>query len=263
MKLLFALFVSQFFLFLSLHATQITNVSVYNRAQRIDIMLTFSSPYSPLLHQSKEGKKLIFSLDDASLKEPFSKHLDSKLVSNISIVSAGGESKIIIDSLQPLDIQAQKGEDKLSLRLRLLDPAFVDESLKDFTKGASKDLKGANEGFSYTNYALILGALFALVVLLWVLKFYFSSKLSDKNFRVVFARGLDRQNKFMVLEYKDTRYTMIIGSSNLLLESSSILEGKSAQFASYDDTPEGFARSFDASKQRLEELAKFMEERQE
>lgn len=238
-------------------AVNLSDISVYDRHERVDIMLSFDKPYKALLHQSKEDGKMVFTLDGLSLKTPFSKDLDSKLVKQISIVSSGDTTKIVVDALKKLDVEAVKGEDLLSLRIRLLDPAFVEKSFKAFTKEANEPVKVEPE-FNYQNYVLILLVLFALIILLWVLKYYFRTKITDRDFEIHFSRQLDRQNKFMVIEYKHQRYTMIIGSSNLLLESTNTRLERATRKDNtvYADYTDSFAAKFDENKEALERFAR-------
>ncbi|MBK1994190.1 hypothetical protein FSE90_08010 [Campylobacter novaezeelandiae] len=71
-----------------------------------------------------------------------------------------------------------------------------------------------------------------------------------KNFSIIFQKPLDRNNQFMILEYNLKRYVMIIGQSNLLLESTEISDDKIQK----DSNDKNFNSFFEENKRKIQNL---------
>ncbi|MBK1974062.1 hypothetical protein JG677_08405 [Campylobacter sp. TTU-622] len=78
----------------------------------------------------------------------------------------------------------------------------------------------------------------------------YKKNIDIKNFNIIFQKPLDRNNQFMILEYNSKRYVMIIGQSNLLLESSEIPVDKMEK----DLEDKNFNSFFEENKRKIQNL---------
>ncbi len=53
---------------LSLNAAKILSYNIYDRTDRVDVMITFDTPYDGIIKQSITKSKIIIKLQDASIE---------------------------------------------------------------------------------------------------------------------------------------------------------------------------------------------------
>ena len=210
---------------LPLFSAKLVSYNIYDRNDRVDLMLSFDSAYQGKISQKKEGEFALLSFEGLEAKDEL-KSLNSKLVNKIQISSKNNTTHIMFQAKEKLDFGLSSINGKFGLRIRALPeganlPQLSQPIKQETDKEADLMPKPKNiESFDYTNYILAMLVLVLLLVVLWWFK---KTNVNSKNFGgIKFQRNIDRNNQLVVLDYENKRYVMIIGNSNLLLESKEV-----------------------------------------
>ncbi len=242
-------------LVLPLFSAKIIGYNTYIRGDRVDITFSFNAPYESGVSQNKKGNILIITLN-AKLAKEEEKVINSNLVKKIKIFSQGEKTLIVLDLGEKVELKADNVGDKYVLRLRIQkEGTFAQEPLQ--TKKTQIETK-QNE-YDFTTYILVMSILILLLLGLWILKIYLRQKYPlDRNFNLIFQKSLDRHNQLIVFEYGMKRYTMIVGNSNIILESNQISIDENSLKSNFKETKEtkekDFNSYFEENKQRLQNL---------
>lgn len=248
-------FLLLFCMALPLFGAKILDYNIYPRDDRVDLTFSFDTPYDGGINQSKKDNILIITLDAKTSKEE-DQTIDSNIIKKVKIFSQGEKTLIALNLGEKVEIKADSIGDKFGLRLRAQKEGVVSlSSIKQTSMLPEENLQTnkQEDNYDFTNYILVMSALLLLLIGLWVLKIYLRSKYPlDRNFNLIFQRPLDRHNQLIVFEYGTKRYTMVIGNSNLVLETSeAIAEEKSVKINSKE---KDFNSYFEENKQRLQNL---------
>lgn len=248
-----------FFLVLPLFGVELISYNIYDRKDRVDVMLSFDGTYDGNISQKTEKNRTLLTLSNVKYSKKEQKDLSSDLVDKIWINSQNDETYIMFQNKTKVNLSLSSINDKFGVRIRVTgedlnrSSANPSNASASGTRGSSNELKSKDflGGYDFTNYILVLVVLMFLLVGLWWLKRIVGSKGSSdlNNFNVVFQRPLDKNNQFMVLDYKSKRYVMIIGVSNLLLESAEIAEDELQK-----DKEEDFNFLFEENKKKIQDL---------
>ncbi|MBS4406361.1 hypothetical protein [Campylobacter vulpis] len=219
-KICFLLLIS-----LPLFSAKLINYNIYDRNDRVDLMLSFDSAYQGKISQKKEGEFALLSFEGLEAKEEL-KSLSSKLINKIQISSKNNATHIMFQTREKLDFSISVINDKFGLRIRALPEGTNLPSLSQPIKQEASKQGGLMpkpkdiESYDYTNYILVMLVLVLLLIILWWFK---KTNVSSKNFGgIKFQRNIDKNNQLVVLDYENKRYILIVGNSNLLLESKEI-----------------------------------------
>ena len=96
---------------LLLSASKILSYNIYDRTDRVDVMITFDTPYEGKIKQSKSATKIIIKLEDASIESTKTKILSSKFLNSINIVPLANYTKIIAVVPDSISLKASKTSD--------------------------------------------------------------------------------------------------------------------------------------------------------
>lgn len=108
-----------FFISFPIFASNLLTYNVYERDDRVDIMLSFDTPYDGNLIQSGNNKDIKLLLSDLSVDNEINKSLNSPILQNIIILNNDKNStKVELKSNSPISITASKTTDKFGLRIR-------------------------------------------------------------------------------------------------------------------------------------------------
>ncbi|RKO64606.1 hypothetical protein CKA54_04180 [Campylobacter sp. P255] len=236
---------------LPLFGAKILNYNIYPREDRVDITFSFDTPYKEGVSQKKKNDIVIFTLDAKTVKEE-DKVLNSNIIKKIKIFSEGEKTFIALSVGDKIEISADSiGEYGLRLRAQKEGANLTSK------KTAEEKTKEMNmQEYDFTNYILVLSVLILLLVGLWFLKMYLRQKHPlDRNFNLIFQRPLDRHNQLVVFEYGLKRYTMIIGNSNIVLETSqATMKSEEVTKTPPKSKERDFDSYFEENKQRLQNL---------
>ena len=118
MKIFFLLLLPLF-----LFGSKILSYNVYERSSRVDIMLTFDTPYEGKLSKTVKNNMTILKLKDASIEAPKIKNISTSYLHKMTITPINSHTEIILQTAPNVTMNASKTSDAYGLRLR-------------FTKGA-------------------------------------------------------------------------------------------------------------------------------
>jgi len=246
-------FLLLFFLALPLCSVELVGYNVYDRNDRVDLMLSFDNAYNGKISQKKEKNLTLLTFSDLKYSKNELKELNSKLVDKISISSKNNNTYIMLQNKENIHLELSSINDKFGVRIRAVEQANAQAPALNSTQDLMPKPKSTSlEGYDYTNYILVMLVLLILLLGLWWFKrtmIYKNNKLS-KDFTMIFQRFLDKNNQLVVFDHANKRYTMIIGNSNVLLESAELSEEQKYS----EQTEKNFDSFFEENKKRIQTL---------
>lgn len=245
---------------LPLFAAELISYNIYDRNDRVDLMLSFDSAYNGKISQKKEKDLTLLTFTDLKYSKEELKDLNSQLVNKVSISSKSNNTYIILQNKQDISLNISSINDKFGVRIRALekgkDNTLVEQNI--INSNANEELmpkpkSTSLEGYDYTNYILVMLVLMALLIVLWWIKRTMSFRNSgvSRDFRIVFQRFLDKNNQLIVFEYANKRYTMIMGNSNIVLDNIEIPDYEPIKTEQIEKTFDSF---FEENKKRIQSL---------
>ncbi len=262
-KYLFILILLQ----INIFATTLLTYNTYNRSDRVDLMLSFDTPYSGKIFLKQNHNNFAITLTNVDFDKTVTKNLNSNIVQQIQIVPDKNNIKIIINSQKNIGIIASKTTDGFGLRIRAT-PLVQKQSNKTniqkqsilSQKQFSNNLQTDQTIYGNTRYYLVLIILLFLVLVLFFVKkkvakqssgnWLFKSNSGENHIKIVYRKPIDTKNSAVVLEYQNRRYLVITGSSNQLLDKFTS-EGNIQ-----DDNEEDFEQIFAKNREKLDEFLK-------
>lgn len=238
---------------LPLFATKLLEYKIHNEQKdSVNITLSFDSTYNGKIEEERNKEMLRLTLNGVSYAKEELKTINSSLITKMLISPNPKENKTII-ALEVKDdvrLNTQNINDNTGLMIRALDKQAPTGTLS-FRQEPQKSNFGGK--FDYTSYIIIVSILIVLLGILWWLSRGMKGKSQAKQFRVLFQRALDRQNKFVILEFDSKHYIMVVGSSNVLLD---VVEKGSQKPQTEEKKPKSFENFFNENKERLQKLIK-------
>ena len=71
----------------SLYGSKILSYNIYDRTDRVDVMITFDTPYEGTIKQSIAKSKIIIKLENSKIESSKLKQLSSKFLRSLSITN--------------------------------------------------------------------------------------------------------------------------------------------------------------------------------
>jgi hypothetical protein len=242
-----------FLLPLSLFASKILSYNIYDRTDRVDVMLTFDTPYTGRITQSKTPKQIIIKLQDASIESPKIKKLSSEFLKSISLTPANNETQIVASiPSRNVKLLASKTADGYGLRLRFTTSTVLKQQNghkvenENNTFASSLPTKKDDE-MSQSYYIVIAIMIIGILILFYLRKkipqpntkhtqatqnkstnWLFQAnkaqktpaKASDTTAEVSirFQKPLDEHNSVVMLDFGRQSYLVLMGNGNILLD---------------------------------------------
>ena len=223
--------------FIFAHATNLLTYNIYERSDRVDIMLSFDSPYTERIFQKKSDDATILTLKNLNFSDDITKSINSKIVKELKIESLQNSTLITLKSDKKIGIIASKTVDGFGLRIRakltqtpavstLKTPTVSKTTLTD---KKTKRLSGQNGVQIDYRYYLVLFVLFVLMIVLYIVKrkvaggkaldhWLLKPTSAKESATILFQKPIDTKNKIVLLEFANTKYLIVSGNSNLLLD---------------------------------------------
>lgn len=240
-----------------LFASKILSYNIYDRSDRVDLMITFDTPFDGNIKQSTSQNELTIKLDGVSIESIKSKQLGSKFIKSINITPLQGYTQIVASNIMPIKLQASKTSDAYGLRLRFI---------QDSTQNQTEELEGVEaqthktstpiatkSGDEFDNsYFLIIGILLIGIVILFILKRKVSSNLAPQpivpssswlfkdgnepvnmpnttpitnlnlnssDVKMRFQKSINNENSIVMIDYMQQSYLVLMGrGDNILLD---------------------------------------------
>ncbi|CAD7286250.1 hypothetical protein [Campylobacter suis] len=230
------IFVLFFGVILPVFAANLLTYNIYERSDRVDIMLSFDAPYEGNIFQKREKNTTSLILNSLSFEQMVSKDVNSKIFEQLSIEPKQNSLILGLKSQNPIIVNASKTTDGFGLRIRVT-PRSASE-VQNLPQASVSLQTAPNDTGAVVDsrYFIVLGVLFALVVFLYMFKKFITKArknsptkssqnsmnwLFDKNtsdINIIYEKPLDKDNKLMLLSHENRRYLVIVGNSNLLLD---------------------------------------------
>jgi len=249
---------------LNLLATTLLTYNTYDRDDRVDIMLSFDTPYNGKLFLKKIDGGFDITLNNINFNKEVTKNINSPIVNQVHIIPFKKGINIILKTKNDIHIIASKTTDGFGLRLRAKTTV---SSAKPTTVKNKPVGNGLNTlpldktSYGESRYYMVILVLVLLLVILWIIKkrvvrpttsgksWLFKNDINDNEVKIVYRKQIDPKNSVLVLSYMDKKYLILTGSSNQLLD----------KFSSDDTALEGddeFEQMFARNKQKLDEFLK-------
>ncbi len=273
-------YLSLFFLLISyLNASNLLTYNIYERSDRIDLMLSFDAPYEGRIFQKRGENITILTLNDLSYDKLIEKNINSNIMQAISIEPNKDSVVITIKSDKNVAVIASKTVDGFGLRVRAK-PITIKEAQTPLNNTQSTQQEEAQNSLNAvlgqdTNeiidarYLSVVGVLFVMLLfMLWVkrklntqtskIQNNKSSWLFNKTQKnalsqeviVLHKKAIDQQNSVVLLEFDGKKYLVMTGNSNLLLEKFSTDEIKNDN---------DFEKAFEENRKKLDDYLRLQD----
>lgn len=238
---------------LSIYASKILSYNIYDRSDRADVMITFDTPYSGTIKQSKGKNRTIIKLEDATIESTKVKKVNSKYLHSLTITPLQGQTQITAYTPDNVHFIASKTADAYGLRLRFTNKSAQNMTHTSAASGTTTDLSAlpTKRGDEMSrSYYVVVAILIIGIIILFILK----KKITDatqaaprkkqtswlfnapqeqkkpqetnapqadaqnKSLSIRFQKALDQNNSVVMLDFGEYSYLVIVGNGNLLLE---------------------------------------------
>lgn len=245
-------------------AVSLLSYNVYERTDRVDIMLSFDAPYQGQIYSKRENNTTSLILAELSFNETIHKQINSQIINELSISPIKSSISISLSSNEPIVLSASKTTDGFGLRIRATSKQAstqakpVTTAQTQITEQASSTIaQEKDEDFIGWRYMVVIGFLCIMLIGLLVFKKYilnggngsmlskrsaFLDKLELKHgVETIYERALDGQNKVVLLEHNSHQYLVLVGSTNILLD----------RFGKDIDSEDDFSAVFEQNRNRI------------
>ena len=237
-----------------LWGSKILSYNIYDRNDRVDVMLTFDTPYEGVLRQNRQGNTVVVKLEQAFIDEPTVKSVTSKYLSKLTIAPETENIQIIAEVANGVEMQASKTSDSYGLRLRFSNPEVTNPLAQgapvDETSMGGLPTKKGNE-FEQSYYIVIAILVIGIAILFWLKQniakrtaamknepkspwlFDKSTPAEPKNtytpplsvpagenggIHIRFQKSLDATHTVAMLDYGTMSYLVLLGNHTILLD---------------------------------------------
>jgi len=236
-----------------LWGAKVLSYNVYDRNDRVDVMLTFDTPYEGVLRQNRQGDTVIVKLEEAFIEAPKTKNVNSKYLGKLSISPQGDNIQITAQVTNDVAMQASKTSDSYGLRLRFMHPivANTQEVIPPVDETAVEEglpTKSDSE-FEQSYYVVIAILLIGIGILFWLKQniakraetihnepktpWLFSKLTSEPKpspasavktagdaggVHIRFQKTLNPSHTVAMLDYGTMSYLVLLGNNTLLLD---------------------------------------------
>jgi len=264
MKLLSLLFLA----LSSLFSANLLTYNVYERSDRIDVMLSFDSPHEGSISQKNDASSITLSINDLHYDKMVEKSINSAIIQELVIIPDNNSLKVTLKSDKKISVIASKTVDGFGLRIRGSIMQASAQAPINAPVATTNPSSSSVEELLDTRYLLVMGVLILLVgIMLWVRKrmnssvknastnggksWLFNPKTGvSKEVTLLHKRPLDNQNSVVLFEYGDIKYLVMTGNTNVLLEK--------FQHGEVKDNSD-FEKVFEENRRRLDEYLKLQD----
>ncbi|NCO00585.1 MAG: hypothetical protein GW906_01960 [Epsilonproteobacteria bacterium] len=253
-----------FMLPFTLYASKILSYNLYDRSDRVDVMITFDTPYEGVIKQSAQNSKIIIKLEDSTIESTKLKQLSSNYLQSLSITPMSGYTQIVASVPNTVGLQASKTADSYGLRLRFTDQV-APQKVKQEESDPLSSLPTKKSGDMSQSYYIVITILVLGILILLILKkklanpkpkketswlFKDNQETETKSVKnnevtIRFQKTIDSGNSVVMLDFAEQSYLVLMGNSNILLDK--FIENK-------PNTQEDFETILQSRHQELEDF---------
>lgn len=234
-----------FFLFLLsitlLQASKILSYNVYDRTDRVDIMITFDTPYEGTIKQSSQDATIVIKLENAQIESTKSKTINSDFITSLQIIPMGEHTQIVVKIPSATELKASKTADAYGLRLRFTAQAALKQSTQTSVttpKTLFSSLPTKKDDNISQSYYIVITILIIGILILFLLKRKMTTKQekpsswlfasstqksttapsASKDVTIRFQKTIDEKSSVVMLDFSDQSYLVLVGGNNILLD---------------------------------------------
>ncbi len=235
----------------SLYASKILSYNIYDRTDRVDVMITFDTPYDGVIKQNISNSTITIKLQNASIESSKVKQLSSKYIKAISITPMDNYTQVVAEVPPSVSLQASKTSDAYGLRLRFTTNVLSNanatqpKEIEDESLDALPTKKGDDLSQSY--YVVLTILILGIAILFYIKKRVSAPKsrqtqpswlfkenkemqseaasqttatatASTNNVTIRFQKSLNGENSVVMLDFGEQSYLVLMGKSNILLD---------------------------------------------
>lgn len=236
-----------------LWGAKILSYNVYDRNDRVDVMLTFDTPYEGVLRQNRQGDTVVIKLEEAFIDAPTVKNVNSKYLEKLAIAPQGEHIEIVAQVSPDVVMQASKTSDSYGLRLRFMPSAASNSATEQTAPVDETSLTGlptkSNSEFEQSYYVVIIIMLIGIAILFWLKQniakrtatiqtepktpWLFNKTAAEPKAAPVaaaktsadaggvhirFQKTLDPSHTVAMLDYGTMSYLVLLGNNTILLD---------------------------------------------
>ena len=231
-----------------LFASKILSYNIYDRTDRMDVMITFDTPFQGVIKEKSTASKIILTLSEVSIESPKLKKVSSKYIRALSIIPLKDSIQIVASIVNPqVHLSASKTTDGYGLRLRFSSKKTTAKVTPRQDSQNSLSMLPTKKGSDISNrYYLVIGMmLIGIFILLYLKKkvqakqvtpkkektpwmFEYTNKTpkksqemhedESKSVAIRFQKAIDEENSVVMLDFGSQSYLILMGKSNILLD---------------------------------------------
>ena len=231
--------------------SKILSYNIYDRHERVDIMLTFDTPYEGVLRQNSQGDTITIKLKEASIDTPLNKAIASEYLKKLTIEPIGDQIQISAKVGSNVILQASKTSDSYGLRLRF-NPRVsspLTNALPTENKEAVSPLPTKSGAEFEQSYYVVIGILIlGIIILIWLKQSIAkkatalhaepkkpwslngltkkvptptpssSNTMESSGVHIRFQKTLDPVHSVAMLDFGTQSYLVLLGNNTILLD---------------------------------------------
>ncbi len=236
-----------------LYGANVVNYNLYERENRLDLMLSFDDAYKGRITRRTEGKHTILQLEGAHISQKIVKHPRVSFVGELRLVPYQNRLMIEIVADDAVKIAASKTIDQYGLRIRIT-PVYTSSNTnakeqkavenplfskrekplqeredKNAVEGTLQNITKKDHGMQQA-YLKVIAVLAGLLLFLYLLKKMMKTEKTERSWlfpvgkkekspvHVVYQKSLDTRNRVALIGYKGYLYLVLLGVNNVLLD---------------------------------------------
>ncbi|DAB36350.1 MAG TPA: hypothetical protein CFH80_05340 [Sulfurospirillum cavolei] len=267
MRLLYVLFALSSWLC----ASNLLTYNVYERSDRVDVMLSFDAPHEGSISQKNDASSITLTINDLGYDKMIEKSINSAIIQELVIIPEKNNAlKVVLKSDKRISVVASKTVDGFGLRIR----GSIMQAKTSDTEAAAPSLSPSSSSPTSdlidTRYIVVIIVLLLLIALMFWIKrrigvrtirpaksggagksWLFNPKTGvGQEVNLLHKKQLDTQNSVVLFEYGSIRYLVMTGNTNVLLEKFQNGEVK-------DDND--FEKVFEENRRRLDDYLKLQD----
>jgi len=246
--------------------------NVYERSDRVDVMLSFDSPYEGKISKKREKNITILTLSDLTYDKLIEKNVNSNILQAITISPNKDSINVILKSKNSIGVIASKTVDGFGLRIRTKPTTKTQRKQTNSTIATNIKTPLSTKPSEDLVDGRYLSVIFLLSIMV-VFMFWLKKRVIKKNEKVknqnswlfkadeknrisgevsvLHQKQIDSANSVVLLEFENRKYLVMTGSSNVLLE----------KFSQGDIKDDGdFEKAFEDNRKKLDEYLKIQKQ---
>ncbi len=258
-----------------LSASNLLTYNVYERSDRVDVMLSFDAPHEGGISQKSDATSITLTINDLGYDKMIEKSINSSIIQELTIIPEKNNTlKVVLKSDKKVSVVASKTVDGFGLRIRSSIMQAPTQSSAESTQNSALQTTSSSSATDFidTRYIIVIVILLFLVVLMfWIKKrlgiqtiktasaasnnggksWLFNPKTgSQQEVNVLHKKQIDNQNSVVLFEYGTIKYLVMTGNSNVLLE-----KFQNGEVKNDND----FEKVFEENRRRLDDYLKLQD----